>query len=138
MDISIEPSLRVYALWEHENAYVDSLGTQQASYDFATGRASAGAKASYPVPWMDGVLLVPYLGSYADYYFTMDDAAAIVAAGGIPLALTPLLQGWSARVTGGVGARFAGGAGLGVGAEYGGIGSNTRIWTFTAKARVPF
>jgi hypothetical protein len=135
---AIEPSARVYALWEHENAYVDSLGTQQGTHDFATGRASTGVKFAYPLPWMDGILLVPYLGSYADYYFTMDDAAAIVAAGGLPLASMPLLDGWSARLTAGVGARFAGGVGVGIGAEYGGLGSNTRIWTVTAKARVPF
>ena len=29
-------------------------------------------------------------------------------------------------------------AGYDVPAEYGGLGSNTRIWTVTAKARVPF
>jgi translation initiation factor IF-1 len=134
----IEPSARVYALWENENAYVDSLGTQQATHDFATGRASGGVKVSYPVPWSDGVLLLPYLGLYGDYYFTEDNATAIVAAGGVPLASTPLLQGWSARMTGGVGARLPGGAMLGVGAQYGGIGGNTQLWTFTAKAQVPF
>jgi outer membrane autotransporter protein len=135
----VEPSARVYALWEKENAYVDSLGTQQASHDFATGRASAGAKLSYPVPWTDGVLLAPYLGLYGDYYFTRDDANTILAAGGgVPLASAPLLQGWSARVTGGLGAKLAGGATLGIGAQYGGIGSNTQIWTMIAKAQVPF
>jgi hypothetical protein len=36
----IEPSARVYALWENENAYTDSLGTQQAERSFFTGRAS--------------------------------------------------------------------------------------------------
>jgi hypothetical protein len=25
-----------------------------------------------------------------------------------------------------------------IGAEYGGLGSNVRIWTFTAKVNVPF
>ena len=30
----IEPSANVYPLWEHENAYVDSLGNQQGSHDF--------------------------------------------------------------------------------------------------------
>ena len=112
----IEPSARVYALWERENAYVDSLGTQQSSHDFATGRASSGVKVSYPVPWIDGVLLMPYAGLYGDYYFTQDDATAIVAAG----------------------AKLASGATLGVGAQYGGIGGNTQIWTVTAKAQVPF
>jgi hypothetical protein len=91
------------------------------------------------VAWLvDGVLLAPYAGVYADYYFTQDDAAAIVAAGGVPLASTPLLQGWSARFTGGVGARLASGATVGVGAELGGIGGNTQIWTFTGRANIPF
>jgi hypothetical protein len=137
-NFNIEPSAKVYALWERENAYVDSLGTQQAARTFSSGRASAGNRVSYPVPWLDSVLLMPYAGVYADYYFTQDDAAAIVAAGGIPLASTPLLQGWSARVTGGVGARLAGGSTVGFGAELGGIGGNTQIWTFTGRARIPF
>jgi hypothetical protein len=137
-NFNIEPSAKVYALWERENAYVDSLGTSQAARTFSSGRASAGSKVSYPVPWLDSVLLLPYAGVYADYYFTQDDAAAIVAAGGIPLASTPLLQGWSARVTGGIGARLASGAAVGFGAELGGIGGNTQIWTFSGRARIPF
>ena len=90
------------------------------------------------MPWIDGLLLAPYLGLYGDYYFTQDDATAILAAGDVPLASVPLLQGWSARVTGGVGTKLPGGATLGIGAQYGGIGSNTQIWTITAKAQVPF
>ncbi|MEY9396807.1 hypothetical protein ABIF66_007614 [Bradyrhizobium japonicum] len=137
-NFNIEPSAKVYAIWERENAYVDSLGTQQAARTFSSGRASAGNKVSYRIPWLDSGLLVPYAGVFADYYFTQDDAAAIVAAGGIPLASTPLLQGWSARVTGGIGARLASGTTVGFGAELGGIGSNTQIWTFTGRARIPF
>ncbi len=38
-DIEIEPSAKIYALWEHENAYTDSLGTPQDERTFATGRA---------------------------------------------------------------------------------------------------
>ncbi|QFI76776.1 hypothetical protein F8237_32880 [Bradyrhizobium betae] len=134
----LEPSAKVYTLWEREDAYVDSLGTQQSARTFSTGRASAGNKMTYPFAWLDSVLLAPYVGVYADYYFTQDDAAAIIAAGGVPLASTPLLQGWSARVTGGVGAKLAGGATIGLGAELGGIGSNTQVWTFKARAQMPF
>jgi outer membrane autotransporter protein len=133
-----EPSAKVYALWENEGAYVDSLGTQQASHDFSTGRASAGAKVAYPLAWSDTVSFAPYLGVYGDYYFDQDNADAIVAAGGVPLASTPLLEGWSARVAGGVGVKLASGGSVGVGAEYGGIGSNFGIWTITAKAGVSF
>ncbi|MGJ4996312.1 putative Ig domain-containing protein [Bradyrhizobium sp. HKCCYLS3077] len=134
--VVLEPSTKVYALWEHQNAYTDSLGTRQGSYDFASGRASSGLRAAYPVAWLDsGLLLTPFLGMYGDYYFNKEDANALVAGA---LASTPLLQGWSARFTGGLGIETAGGAGLGLGAEYGGIGGNTRVWTFSAKARVPF
>jgi outer membrane autotransporter protein len=134
----IEPSAKVYALWEHENAYTDSLGTQQAGRDFASGRASGGIKLAYPVAWTETIALTPYLGVYGDYYFTQDDAAEIAAAGALPLASTPLLDGWSARLAGGLATRFASGAGVAVGGELGGIGSDVRIWTFRARANVPF
>ncbi|NEV01228.1 hypothetical protein FNJ47_36900 [Bradyrhizobium sp. UFLA 03-164] len=135
----IEPSARVYALREHQNSYVDSLGTQQGTHDFMSGRASGGVKAAYPVPWLDsGIVLTPFAGLYGDYYFNKEDSGAILAAGGLPLASTPLLQGWSARATGGLAARFPGGAGVAIGGEFGGLGSNTQIWTLSAKANVPF
>jgi uncharacterized repeat protein (TIGR01451 family) len=128
-----EPSARVFALWEHENAYTDSLGTFQPARSFETGRASAGVKAIYPFAWTSGsVALSPYAGLYADYYFSKDDAQT---AG---LTTVPLLQGFSARATGGVAASFAGGATLGAGGEFGGIGSTTQIWTWTARGRIPF
>jgi hypothetical protein len=41
----LEPSARVFAQWEHENAYTDSLGTPQPARSFETGWASAGVKA---------------------------------------------------------------------------------------------
>jgi len=135
---TVEPSAKVYALWENEGAYVDSLGTQQSSHDFSTGRASAGARVIYPFAWTDTISLAPYVGIYGDYYFNQDDAAAILAAGGVPLASTPLLQGWSARMTGGLGMKFASGGVVGLGAEYGGLGGNFQTWTFKAKAQVPF
>jgi hypothetical protein len=134
----IEPSAKVYALWEHQNAYTDTLGTLQGDRNFSTGRASGGVKLSYPFAWTGSVALAPYVGLYGDYYFTRDDAAAIVAAGALPLASTPLLDGGSARVTAGFAAKLASGAAVAVGAEYGGIGSNVNIWTYRARAAVPF
>jgi hypothetical protein len=134
----IEPSARVYALWENENAYTDSLGTPQAERSFFTGRASAGLKVSYPWLASATVALAPYAGLYADYYFTGDDAATVALAGAAPLASVPLLEGWSARVTGGMAARFANGAQVAIGAELGGIGGDVQIWTFRARGSIPF
>ena len=135
--LDIEPSARVYALWEHENAYTDSLGTRQADRDFATGRASGGVKLSYPFGWRDSVTLSPYAGLYGDYYFSHDNAAAIVAAG-VPLTVTPFLDGWSARATAGLAAKFSNGAAIALGGDYGGIGNAVHVWTYHVRAAVPF
>ena len=115
--VVLEPSARVFALWEHENAYTDSLGTLQTERNFATGRASGGIKVSYPLAWSSTTNLAPYVGLYGDYYFSRDDATTV------GLTTVPLLQGWSGRVTGGVAMTFGRGA-LSAGGEYGGIGSD--------------
>jgi hypothetical protein len=136
--LQIEPSAIVYALWEHENAYTDSLGTMQGDHTFFTGRASGGGRLIYPLEWTSTVTLAPYLGLYGDYYFNGDDSAAVALAGAVPLASTPILSGWSARATGGVAARFDGGGTIAFGAELGGLGANTQIWTFRGRGSIPF
>jgi hypothetical protein len=130
--IVFEPSARVYALWEHENPYTDSLGTLQAEHNFDTGRASGGLQASYPFAWSSMVNLAPYVGFYGDYYFSMDDASTV------GLTTTPLLQGWSGRATWGVAMTFGRGAMLSAGGEYGGIGGDYQIWTWRVRGSVPF
>jgi hypothetical protein len=130
--VVLEPSAHVFALWERENAYTDSLGTVQDAHNFATGRASGGAKVIYPFAASGTTNLVPYVGLYGDYYFSHDDAST---AG---LAPVPLLQGWSARATAGIAMSFGAGALLSLGGEYGGIGSDTHIWTWQVHGSVPF
>ena len=127
-----QPSARIYALWEHEDEYIDTLGTIQNSRNFFTGRATGGTKVSYPFVWLGTTNVAPYAGIYGDYYFTSDDAST---AG---LAAIPLLQGWSVRFTSGLSLSFHGGSQLSLGGEVGGIGSNTTIWTMRAHASVPF
>jgi hypothetical protein len=129
--VVLEPSARVFALWEHENAYTDSLGTPQTERNFATGRASGGIKVSYPLAWSSTANLAPYLGLYGDYYFSRDDATAV------GLTTVPLLQGWSGRVTGGVAMTFGRGA-LSAGGEYGGIGGDFHIWTWRVRGSMAF
>ena len=130
--VVFEPSARAFALWEHENAYTDSLGMAQTARNFATGRASGGAKLIYPFAWSSTIDLAPYVGLYGDYYFSHDDAA------NVGLTTVPLLQGWSARATAGVAMTVAHSAVLAVGGEYGGIGSDTHIWTWRVRGSVPF
>lgn len=128
-----EPSARVYMLWEQENAYTDSLGTLQASHTFDTGRGSVGMKVSHLFPVGFGSL-APYLGLYGDYYFSKDDATTTPSL----TAVTPLLKGGAARGTGGITMMFGGGAQLGVGGEYSGLGQDTRIWNLKLHGSVPF
>ncbi len=130
--IDLQPSLRIYGLWEQEAAYTDSLGIAEPARNFASGRASGGTKFGYPFQW-DGFGIWPYVGLYGDYYFSMDDATAPVATG--PL---PLIQGWSARSSGGISITSSGGVSLDLGAEVGGLGSATSIWTYRGQMRVPF
>jgi outer membrane autotransporter protein len=127
-----EPSARVYMLWEQENAYTDSLGTLQPGHTFDTGRASAGMKVSHRFEAGPGAL-APYLGLYGDYYFSKDNATPTPG-----LTTVPVLQGGAARATGGITAIFGGGAQLGVGGEFSGLGRDTHIWNLQVRGAVPF
>jgi hypothetical protein len=128
----VEPSARIYALWETEASYTDSLGTVQPQRNFSTGRASAGGKVSYPFLLSGSNTVAPYLGLYGDYYFSSDDASVTGAAA------TRLLTGGSARVTGGVTTRVDRGAQFSVGGELGGIGSNTSTWMLSGRGSIQF
>src|SRR5207253_2873824 len=76
----------------------------------------------------------PYVGLYADYYFNSDDATLPL----VPLLLpTQFVQGWSARVTGGVGVTTAGGARVSLGGEVGGLGSDQYgVWSRHSPGRL--
>jgi hypothetical protein len=137
--IEIEPSAKVYALWEHENSYTDSLGTLQADRNFSSGRASTGVKVAYPWLWWSAAMRVtPYAGVYADYYFNRDDNVPL-STSTVPILLpTEFVHGWSARVTSGIDMTLLGGTRLSVGGEVGGLGNNFTIWTVRGRFAVPF
>lgn len=127
-----EPSAKVYALWEHQGAWTDSLKASQASRDFATGRISTGGRVIAPWQMSGTTTLSPYLGFYGDWRFATDNALPV----GVPF--VGLNDGWSGRVTGGVNIATAGGGSLALGGEYGGIGANYGVWTANARANWPF
>jgi hypothetical protein len=67
--------------------------------------------------------------------------ATVSGNGGTPTgAVTFFADGTSigTRATGGVSATLPGGASLSAGGEFGGIGGNTHIWTWTARGHIPF
>ncbi|MGE4254461.1 MAG: IPT/TIG domain-containing protein [Xanthobacteraceae bacterium] len=133
--MEIEPSARVYALWESESGCVDNLGIQHPDRNFSTGRASAGAKFAYPWLWSSGTTLTPYVGVYGDYYFNKDDAVALGAPFLLP---AEHVDGFAGRFTSGLALSFAGGPRLSVGGEIGGIGNDFLHWSVRARGAVPF
>jgi hypothetical protein len=131
-NLDLEPSAKIYALWESENQYSDSLGVLQPEHNFSTGRASLGAKLIYHWDWSDTVTLAPFVGIYADDYFNKDDAAAALAS------LDPV-EGASMRVLVGLAVTNSSGAKFTSSAEFGGIGSNSfTTWSLRTRAAIPF
>lgn len=130
MPFEIEPSAKIFALWEHEDPYTDSLGTPQAAFHFTTGRASAGFKLSYPMPWTASTGLTPYVGLYGDYYFSSNNSNSVL----VP---STFIRGGAGRVTAGITARLDNGLKLALGGEYGGIGNDFQTWTVMGRVSIP-
>jgi hypothetical protein len=126
-----EPSAKVYALWERQGEWTDSLSTLQSAHSFSAGRVATGGKLIYPWPTSVGVTVAPYAGFYADRRFSTDNA---VPAG---QPVVGIGDGWSGRATGGVSMAKAGGGTLALGGEYGGLGANYKIWTANARVFWP-
>ncbi len=131
----LEPSARVFALWESEDAYVDNLGTAQDARDFSTGRASTGLKVGYPLAWSHSVTVVPYAGAYADYYFSSDDAAALTTPGLLP---EEFVDGAAARIASGLVVTTKDAGRLALDGELGGLGNDFETWTVRGSIATPF
>ncbi len=127
----LEPSARVFAIREHQDAWTDSLGTRQADNSFALGRASAGLRISQPWQAGRGLTLVPYAGLYGDYYFSRGEA---VTPGTEVLAIA---DGWSARAIGGM-TLDLGGTTVSLGGEWGGLGADHTQRALTVRGALPF
>jgi hypothetical protein len=127
----LEPSTNVYALWERQGDWIDSLGTLQTARSFSAGRVATGGKVI--VPWyVGGTRVAPYFGAYGDWRFGTDNAfpagSPIVGIG----------NGWSGRVTGGLSWTCFNGGTFSLGSEYGGLGASYKVWTANARVLWPF
>jgi hypothetical protein len=128
----IEPSVKLYMLWERDQAWTDSLGATQDAHNFSSGRVSVGSKIAHSFKLDGDAALVPSVGLYADNTFMSDDALPT----GQPT--FSLKNGWAARVTTGVNYFTPGGASLGLTGELGGLGSNYKIWSGMVSGALPF
>lgn len=130
--LSLEPSARVYALWERDGYWVDNFGLAQTARNFSVGRVSAGSKAIYPWPIEPGIYVAPYVGFYGDWRFSSDSALPVSAP------YVGIRNGWSGRLVTGVTTTIDGGPALSLGGELGGIGAGYQVWTANARAAWPF
>ena len=129
----LEPSARIYTLWERDSAFTDALGTAQGVNKFSASRVSLGDKISYPWQASPTWLVAPYVGLYSDYRFS--------TSGALPVAVpfVGIQNGWSERVT--AGATFStarAGPSLSLGGELGGLGAGYDLWSVNARANWPF
>jgi hypothetical protein len=125
----LEPSSKVYALWEKQGSWTDSLGTLPTARNFSAGRIATGGKLIYP--WMAGdIRIAPYLGVYGDCRFQTDNALPA----GQPI--VGIGDGCSGRVAAGVTLAQRSGATLALGSEYGGLGAHYKVWTANGRGDV--
>jgi hypothetical protein len=127
----LEPSTNVYALWERQGDWIDSLGTLQTARSFSAGRVATGGKVIYPW-WAGAARVAPYVGAYGDWRFGSDNALPA----GLPI--VGIGNGWSGRVTSGITWTWDGGGTLALGGEYGGLGAHYKVWTANARVLWPF
>lgn len=125
------PSVRVFALWEDQSAYTDSLAVAHAAQSFSEGSVSGGLKLAYPWLSPSGAWLTPYVGAYGDFRFGSDNAVLDA-----PALVSP--EGMSGRLTTGVAVRNARDATLTLDGELGGLGGSYLTWSANAQAAVSF
>ncbi len=128
----LEPSARIYTLWERDSAFTDTLGTAQAARSFSESRVSTGTKVLYPWLVGTGVSVSPYVGAYGDFRFSTDTALPVAAP------FVGIKDGWSARVTSGLAFTWRNNAVLSLGGELGGLGAGYEIWSANARVMWPF
>ena len=129
---TIEPSAKIFVVWERQSAWTDSLGAAQASRNFSAGRTALGGRVAHPFAASDLWTIAPYAGFYGDWRFATDNALPT----GTPVA--SIKDGWSGRVTGGVTATALRGTVLTLGGELGGLGADYKIWSGNIRGTMPF
>jgi uncharacterized protein with beta-barrel porin domain len=117
----LKPSANVINVWEHDQAFTDSLGNTIDANNFSAGRAAFGAKIERPFAVSGGWAFLPYAGLYGDWLFSSNNALPV----GLPVAF--IKDGWSGRVTAGLAAN-ARATMVSLGVELDGLGASYKIW----------
>jgi hypothetical protein len=129
----LQPSARLFSIWERQDGYVDSLGSNQAANSFSVARASTGGDFSRPIFGYYGTV-TPSVGLFADYRFSSSNATPF----GMPM-MVSIKDGFTARLTSGLVWRTIYGPSVGLSGEVGGFGPNQEtLWTATGHVQIPF
>ncbi len=128
----LQPSAKLFVLWEAQKAWTDTLGTLQDARKFSAGRTALGAQVARPWTMSNRWIVAPYVGAYGDWRFSSDNALPT----GSPVA--NIGNGWSGRVTSGLSATAPRGVNVSLGGELGGLGATYKIWSGNVRAVVPF
>ena len=112
-NLTVSPSARVFALWEGQEGWTDSLATDHAARSFANGTASGGLTFSGLGMQLGEMDLKPYLGLFADYRFDSETSTASLVG----------------RVSAGMSVGLSVSASLNIGGELGGLGSEQTTWS---------
>jgi hypothetical protein len=115
-----------------KTAWTDSLGTAQDGRDFSAGRVALGSKLGRSFLASNGWTLTPDVGLYGDWRFQSDTALPTGTA------VANIGAGWSGRVTAELSAKALNGCAVSLDGEYGGLGTNYKIWTGQVRGSVPF
>lgn len=129
---SLSPSAQVFANWEEQQAYTDSAGTLQDDASLYSGRMSLGGQAGRVFALSESVTLSPFAGLYGDWTFSGGDGVSSSEGD------TGFEDGWSARVTGGVGIAAQNGLSLKLTGELGGIAADTQVLSATGRVSYSF
>jgi hypothetical protein len=129
---TLEPSVKVYALRENEREWTDSLGTVQAARIFSTGKVATGGRVIYLWLTSNDIMVSPFIGLYGDWRFGNDNA---IPTGQPAIGIG---NGWSGRFTSGVSATGKRGGTITLSGDYGGLGTDYKIWTGSVRALWPF
>ncbi|WP_321340632.1 autotransporter outer membrane beta-barrel domain-containing protein [Breoghania sp.] len=129
---TLNPSASLYVSWENQDGYTDDASNVHDELDFYTGRASFGGKIGKGFMLKDDLVANPYLAAYGDWRFSGEDAlvANIVDTG--------IENGWSGRFGGGLSVISTSGINASLGAEVGGVGQETQVWSATGRVGILF
>ncbi len=117
----LTPSARLSAIWEKQEAWLDTLAASHPERQWLSGSALAGAMVTKEFALADDLIVQLRLGAFAGYRYEQDG-----------------YEGLDGRVEAGAGVTTEGGARFDVSGELGGLGTSATSWSVRGGAGAGF